>query len=113
MELSQAEFAALLRRAGQEAGEPNACNKRLVQKWESGAPTAVRPNYRRALRSVTGMPFAALCSPVGSATPLERAGVVARLDRAMAEGDRMMEEIAALRQALLAGEAESASDQGG
>ena len=72
----------------------------------------VRPNYRRALKSVTGMPFAALCCPVEPIAPLERAGVVARLDRAMAEADRMMEEIGALRQALVAGEAEPTSGQG-
>jgi hypothetical protein len=54
-----------------EAGEPSACSKRLVQKWESGEHSTARPNYRRALRSMTGVPFAELCRPLESTTPLE------------------------------------------
>jgi DNA-binding transcriptional regulator YiaG len=53
MRLSQAEFAAAIRRAGAAAGEPNTCDKRLVQKWESGEHATCRPNYRRALQLVT------------------------------------------------------------
>jgi tetratricopeptide (TPR) repeat protein len=38
-------------------GEPNTCNKRLVQKWESGEHTECRPNYKRALQAVTRTPY--------------------------------------------------------
>jgi len=63
-ELSQAEFATLIRKAGAELGEPNTCNKRLIQKWEAGDHATCRPNYRRALAKVTGMTFAQLCEPL-------------------------------------------------
>jgi hypothetical protein len=53
MRLGQAEFAAAIRRAGAAVGEPNTCDKRLVQKWESGEHATCRPNYRRALQLVT------------------------------------------------------------
>lgn len=53
--MSQDDFARALRKAGcLEA------NKRLVQRWESGAIVAPRPNYARALERVTGLPLASL-----------------------------------------------------
>ena len=55
--MSQSEFAAALQRAGHALGEPNGANKRLVQKWESGEHADCRPTYRRALRSLTGLPL--------------------------------------------------------
>ncbi|HEV3169353.1 MAG TPA: hypothetical protein VGZ32_03405 [Actinocrinis sp.] len=55
--MSQSEFAAAIRHAGDALGEPNTANKRLVQKWESGEHAHCRPHYRRALQSVTRMPF--------------------------------------------------------
>lgn len=54
LRLSQDEFAALIRRAGREIGEPNDCSKRLVQRWESGEHAACRPVYQRALEHATG-----------------------------------------------------------
>jgi DNA-binding transcriptional regulator YiaG len=57
LRLSQSEFAAAIRHAGEALGEPNTCNKRLVQKWESGEHVVCRPNYRRALQSVTRTPY--------------------------------------------------------
>jgi hypothetical protein len=33
--MSQGEFALAVRAAGQRAGEPNDCAKRLVQRWEA------------------------------------------------------------------------------
>jgi hypothetical protein len=65
MEVSQAEFAQLVRKAGQELGSPNACTKRLVQHWESG--TGCQPNYRRALSRVTGLSYVQLCAGAGQA----------------------------------------------
>lgn len=58
--MSQDELARAIRNAGEESGEPNDANKRLVQRWESGTTTAPRPVYARALESVTGMPIEAL-----------------------------------------------------
>ena len=36
MRLSQDELARAIRNAGQRAGEPNECSKRLIQRWEAG-----------------------------------------------------------------------------
>jgi len=52
--VSQSELARALIRAGRVLGRPNSCTKRLVQKWESGAHSALRPNYAAALAVVTG-----------------------------------------------------------
>lgn len=57
MRLSQAEFASAIRRAGTALGEPNTCNKRLVQKWEAGEHATCRPNYQRALQAVTRISY--------------------------------------------------------
>lgn len=64
--MSQDEFARAIRQAGQNTGTPNDANKRLVQRWESGATAAPRPVYARALESVTGLPIESLgfASPV-------------------------------------------------
>lgn len=55
MGLSQDDFAAALRRAGDELGEPNKASRRLVERWESGTSTTPRAGYIRALERVTGM----------------------------------------------------------
>ncbi|MEH1166044.1 XRE family transcriptional regulator [Micromonospora sp. CPCC 205539] len=60
MRMSQDDFARALQAAGHRAGEPNDANKRLVQRWESGAIAAPRPVYARALEVVTGLPIALL-----------------------------------------------------
>ncbi|MFD9225368.1 XRE family transcriptional regulator [Streptomyces sp. NPDC060064] len=60
MLMSQDDFARAVRDAGARVGQPNDANKRLVQRWESGATTAPRPVYARALESVTGMPIESL-----------------------------------------------------
>lgn len=60
MRMSQDDFARALQAAGHRAGEPNDANKRLVQRWESGAITAPRPVYARALEVVTGLPISLL-----------------------------------------------------
>jgi transcriptional regulator with XRE-family HTH domain len=85
--LSQARFAMALRKAGAELGEPNGCNKRLVQKWENGDHRMVMPNYRRALAHVAGVPFATLCSHAPLPKRLDR--IIAELTALRAElGDR-------------------------
>jgi hypothetical protein len=60
MLMSQDDFARALRIAGERAGVPNDANKRLVQRWESGAIIAPRPVYARALEAITGLPIASL-----------------------------------------------------
>lgn len=60
MLLSQDDFARAIREAGERAGQPNDANKRLVQRWESGAIAAPRPVYARALEAVTGLPITSL-----------------------------------------------------
>lgn len=67
--MSQDDFARAIRDAGVQAGEPNEANKRLVQRWESGATAAPRPLYARALEAVTGVPIESLgfASPVSMA----------------------------------------------
>jgi len=57
LHMSQSELATAIRHAEQALGEPNTANKRLIQKWESGEHTVCRPNYRRALQSVTRVPY--------------------------------------------------------
>jgi transcriptional regulator with XRE-family HTH domain len=73
MNLTQEELAVLIRHEGKKVGEPNACNRRLIQKWESGNHATVRPNYKRALMIVTGLPFSSFCftpaAPGMSSTP--------------------------------------------
>jgi hypothetical protein len=60
MLLSQDEFARAIRDAGHRTGHPNDANKRLVQRWESGAIAAPRTVYARALEAVTGLPIESL-----------------------------------------------------
>lgn len=60
LNMSQTEFATAVRHAGDALGEPNACSKRLVQKWESGEHIICRPNYRRALQKVAGTRYTEL-----------------------------------------------------
>lgn len=75
MRMSQSEFASAVRHAGGVLGEPNTCNKRLVQKWESGEHTECRPNYKRALQAVTRTPYEQLGFS-GSPPPLPDASML-------------------------------------
>lgn len=69
--LTQERFAERVREAGTRIGEPNGCTKKKVNTWESGEVTMPTPKYQRALESVTGMPFVALCTPVPPINPDE------------------------------------------
>lgn len=71
MLMSQDDFARAIREAGQRAGQPNDANKRLVQRWESGAIASPRPTYARALEAITGLPIDSL----GFAVPVPQARV--------------------------------------
>jgi hypothetical protein len=71
MLMSQEEFAKAINNAGDRIGQPNGANKRLVQRWESGAIATPRGNYARALEAVTGMPIESL----GFAMPVAMARV--------------------------------------
>jgi transcriptional regulator with XRE-family HTH domain len=55
--MSQDDLARAVRDAGARTGEPNACNKRTVQKWESGVVTTPRGTYIRALEFALGEPI--------------------------------------------------------
>jgi hypothetical protein len=55
--MSQDDLARAVRQAGDHAGEPNDCTKRLVQRWEAGQVKAPRGVYARALEAVTGLPI--------------------------------------------------------
>ena len=57
MRMSQDELARAIRQAGQRAGEPNGCSKRIIQRWEAGAVATPRGAYLRALEYVTGQPI--------------------------------------------------------
>jgi transcriptional regulator with XRE-family HTH domain len=67
--LSQAELATLLRQTGNDLGEPNTCNKRLIQKWELGEHHTCRPNYRRALTHALGVSYEQLSTPWAEPQP--------------------------------------------
>ena len=54
---SQEDLARAVRQAGERAGEPNQCDKRLVQRWESGQVRQPRGAYSRALEAATGQPI--------------------------------------------------------
>lgn len=54
MRLSQEEFAARVRQAGDQLGEPNNCTTRTVQRWEAGAISYPRRTYVRAVERATG-----------------------------------------------------------
>lgn len=69
LNLSQDEFAARLRGAGEELGEPNEATKRLVQRWESGESRSARPVYRRALERVTALSYQELGFKDTTSTP--------------------------------------------
>jgi transcriptional regulator with XRE-family HTH domain len=56
MRMSQDEMARAVRQAGDRAGEPNDCTKRLIQRWEAGLTSTPRGTYIRALEAVTGQP---------------------------------------------------------
>jgi transcriptional regulator with XRE-family HTH domain len=57
LHMSQDELARAVRAAGNQAGEPNDCSKRLVQRWEAGKVTSPRGVYIRALEAATGQPI--------------------------------------------------------
>jgi hypothetical protein len=74
--MSQGEFALAVRGAGERAGEPNDCSKRLVQRWEAGYVTGIpRGAYARALEAVTGQPIENL--GFGADGPTRRQAVTA------------------------------------
>jgi len=54
--MSQDDLARAIRDAGRRIGEPNNCTKRIVQRWESGAVTAPRGPYLKALEYAMGEP---------------------------------------------------------
>ncbi|MGP0026408.1 MAG: helix-turn-helix domain-containing protein, partial [Streptosporangiaceae bacterium] len=60
LHLSQDELARAIRQAGDRAGEPNSCTKRIIQRWEAGLVRTPHGPYARALEYVTGQTIQAL-----------------------------------------------------
>jgi hypothetical protein len=89
LRMSQGELAAAVRRVGDSLGEPNTCNKRLVQKWESGEHTDCRPNYKRALSAVTRTPYEQLGFAATALVPAEVEAVQARWIGARGAGSQI------------------------
>ena len=54
LHLSQQQFAAEIRTAGNRLGVPNRCTKRLVQKWECGEHKMPSAGYQLALAQIIG-----------------------------------------------------------
>ena len=54
LRLSQSQFAAELRAAGDKLGVPNRCTKRLVQKWERGMYKMPTIGYQLVLAQIIG-----------------------------------------------------------
>ncbi|MFE9437004.1 hypothetical protein [Streptomyces sp. NPDC006640] len=78
-QMSRMEFAAAVRRAGQELGEPVGCGARLVAAWEDGEVDCPRSVYRRILTQMTGRSMEQLGfrttvgpTPVAAAVPNPR-----------------------------------------
>ncbi|MFF4607754.1 hypothetical protein ACFY12_34075 [Streptomyces sp. NPDC001339] len=83
-QMSRMEFAAAVRKAGKEMGEPVGCQARLVAAWEDGEVGCPRGVYRRILTRMTGrsmaqlgfhtVPTAAVATygPVEESDPVER-----------------------------------------
>jgi hypothetical protein len=87
---SQDEMARAVRAAGDQAGEPNDCSKRLVQRWEAGEVTQPRGVYVRALEIATGQPLENLgFQPADERYGVNRADVLGMAPAAgVAVGDR-------------------------
>jgi transcriptional regulator with XRE-family HTH domain len=54
--LSQDDLARRIREAGFKMGDANACNRAMVQRWESGRTRRPQPRYVLALEAVLGQP---------------------------------------------------------
>jgi hypothetical protein len=66
-QMSRMEFAAAVRKAGKEMGEPVGCGTRLVAAWEDGEVGCPRGVYRRILTRMTGRSMAQLGFRTGQA----------------------------------------------
>lgn len=99
LRLSQDEFAAVVRKAGERLGEPNDCSKRLVQRWESGEHQSCRPLYRRALEAATGRRFEELGFAPDESTSVDRRALLAA-GAVAAGGAALSEPFDRLRRAL-------------
>jgi hypothetical protein len=98
---SQAEFAKLVRKTGDELGEPVACTTRLIQHWEAGDYDDLSGVYRRILTHLTGMTYTQLCMPLDKEeqpTPL----VAVNNTTALTIIDGLIKQLAVLRAQLRA-----------
>lgn len=83
---SQEDLARAVREAGEKAGEPNQCDKRLVQRWEAGLVRSPRGAYARALEAATGQPIENLgFMPADERYGLDRTQALDMADQLMPE----------------------------
>jgi transcriptional regulator with XRE-family HTH domain len=85
LHMSQDELARAVRAAGDQAGEPNECSKRLVQRWEAGLVATPRGIYVRALEAATGQPIANLGFPADERYGLNRGAALGMRDDTLPE----------------------------
>ena len=69
--LSQEQLAQQLRLAGEALLVPNACSKRLVQKWERGEHAALTATYQLAFVYLLGFDVETICEGFPAAHPEE------------------------------------------
>lgn len=89
--LSQSEFAQVLQEAAHSLGYTDLrCDKRLVQKWESGENRLPIPAYVEALELATGVSIETLCTPIPPPDPGEAAQRLAKIIEGFAEIHKML-----------------------
>lgn len=76
MNMSQADLARRIREAGFELGDPNGCNKAMIQRWESGKTRRPQARYLLALENVFGQPSANLGFDADIRYGMDRAQVI-------------------------------------
>lgn len=109
--LSQTAFAEAVKAVGLDIGEPNACCKRLVQKWESGVHRVPSKQYRHAIERLSGQTFSALCAPTLPEDVTDAAGRVSRLFAALVKLEAELLDLHAFLNRLPESELDSGSRQ--
>ncbi len=79
-QMSRMEFAAAVREAGEEMGEPVGCRARLVAAWEDGEVGCPRAVYRRILTRMTGRSMAQLGFRTGQSAAVVACGSARKSD---------------------------------
>lgn len=75
--MSQADLARSIRETGFKLGDPNGCNKAMIQRWESGKTRRPQARYLLALEEVFGQPSASLGFDADVRYGMDRAQAIA------------------------------------